>query len=295
MSPDRDETDAEVRSRIRAERREREVAQRARARRLNAPARPPEPSPARKAAERDLDRCVEALGEVSAAMAQAMTRGATAKALRRRRASLEVMRRHIERRLHDLITAEGEAHWRGYAIPETTDLAMARGEEVVETPTEVSDWARDQHGGMLRERGEPILVTEQARAPRVLSRVGLTQAWARGALDGGPVGGDQLHEVGKRYRRAYERANRMRTRDRDAPVTGDPPRDDRQSIVAQAMDELQAMRSGQTARAVRVMDLVCGQDMAITAAARLLQCHRVTAAKVLREALTRAGEALLWR
>lgn len=182
--------------------------------------------------------------------------------------------------------------WAANAVSESEALAEIRGEQVSRIETEVSDWERDAHGGMVRFRGQPRLKTERARTPRILR--GLALAFERGALDGAPASGDRLYEVGKRYGRSFERANSLRTPDPNAVKVDHSKPEPERSIAAEAIDDLTSMRSGLDGEQEIVLDLICGLDHTITQTAAIMGGRKSTAEERLRMGLYRAGEGLLW-
>lgn len=248
------------------------------------PDRQPAPTPGMERDMKDLARAEEALRATR-----------EAKGPRSRRRHLEVLIATIARRVEAARRDQLDRAYAADAVAESVTLAVSRGEEVAEVETEVSDWARDEHGAMLRVRGKPTLKTEKARAARMVSRAGLAIAWERGALDGGSVSGDRLYEVGKKYRRCVEKAEGRRTPNRDGPkvdcdVQVDPGRDYR----AEAARDLAAMRAGLTPMERQVLDLVCGLDHSVGGTARVLGLHSRKVEEALRTGLHKAGEELLW-
>src|SRR5690606_23816020 len=148
-------------------------AERRRAKSLPHPDKLPPITPGLARDLRDLERAEAALAEAR--------KGGSPKARRR---SLEVLIATIARRVEAARRDQLDRAYAEAAVAESVGLAKGRGEEVAEVETEVADWLRDERGAMVREEGRPVLRVERAKAPRMLSRSGLSTAYERGALDG---------------------------------------------------------------------------------------------------------------
>lgn len=199
------------------------------------------------------------------------------------------------RKLIDAVEAERtrqiDTTWAIKAVAESAALALARGEEVETVETEVSKWRVDRHGVTKRKRGEPILDVEVARATRVMSRTGLALAFARGHLDGGRISAEALFFIGGKYRDAYEASVALRTPDRDEGAPSAPrckPSPGVSQQVLEASEVLSTLRAGLNRRQVKVLDLVCGQDMAIRAAADAMKAGVPSVRRTLVKALSEA-------
>jgi hypothetical protein len=79
--------------------------------------------------------------------------------------------RILRRAIRDARERQLDGRWAAQANAETEALARARGEQVDEEPTAVSDWLRNpETGAIIREGGLPVLGTERATARRVNDR-----------------------------------------------------------------------------------------------------------------------------
>lgn len=264
---------------------ERQRAERRRAKSLPHPDKLPPLTPGQARDLRDLERAEALLAEAK------QQRSPKAK-----RRGLEALIATISRRVEAARKDQLDRVYAAEAVAETVGLAVARGEEVAEVETEVSDWARDEHGAMIRARGKPTLKTEKARAARMVSRSGFAAAWERGALDGAKVSGDRLYELGKKYRRAVERVEGRRTPNRDAPKVdcGEARNEQDRDLQAEAAADLAWMRAGLTSRERLVLDMVCGLDHSVRATEGVLRMDRRTVTVALRSGLVRAGFDLMW-
>lgn len=205
--------------------------------------------------------------------------------------ALEGERRKLASAVEAERTRQIDTTWAIKAVAESAALALARGEEVETVETEVTKWRVDRHGVTKRKRGEPILDVEVARATRVMSRTGLALAFARGHLDGGRVSAEALFFVGGKYREAYEASVALRTPDRDEGAPSAPrckPSPGVSQQVLEAGETLKALRSGLNRRQIKVLDLICGRDMAIKAAADLMRAGVPSIRRTLVKALSEA-------
>jgi hypothetical protein len=205
--------------------------------------------------------------------------------------SLESERRKLISAVEAERTRQIDTTWALKAVAESAALALARGEEVEAVETEVAKWRVDRHGVTKRKRGEPILDVEVARTTRVMSRTGLALAFARGHLDGGRISAEALFFIGGKYRDAYEASVSMRTPDRDEGSPSAPrckPSPGVSQQVLEAGETLKALRTGLNRRQVKVLDLVCGQDMAIRAAADAMKAGVPSIRRTLVKALSEA-------
>ena len=205
--------------------------------------------------------------------------------------ALEGERRKLASAVEAERTRQIDTTWAIKAVAESAALALARGEEVETVETEVTKWRVDRHGVTKRKRGEPVLDVEVARATRVMSRTGLALAFARGHLDGGRVSAEALYFVGGKYREAYEASVALRTPDRDEGAPSAPrckPSPGISQQVLEAGETLKALRSGLNRRQIKVLDLICGRDMAIKAAADLMRAGVPSIRRTLVGALSEA-------
>lgn len=243
------------------------------------PARVPEPDKVTKRRLRRLDEAVDA----RRAALQAKDRAGVAAA----NSTIRALEREIRERRCDQL----EQDWRDKAALESVVQANARGDEIEEVETLVTDWARDEQGVKKLWKGEPKLVDEPARALRIVERTGLRSAFERGFLDGGRVRAEKLYEVGKRYRDAYELVSTYGAGTSN-PEGGHTARSSATAGPAderiEAAKDLATFRLGLTARQKRVLDLVCGQDMAIKAAAKAIAAGIPATKKLLINGLTEA-------
>lgn len=205
--------------------------------------------------------------------------------------ALEGERRKLASAVEAERTRQIDTTWAIKAVAESAALALARGEEVETVETEVTKWRVDRHGVTKRKRGEPILDVEVARATRVMSRTGLALAFARGHLDGGRVSAEALFFVGGKYREAYEASIALRTPDRDEGAPSAPrckPSAGISQQVLEAGETLKALRSGLNRRQIKVLDLICGRDMAVKAAADIMRAGVPSIRRTLVKALSEA-------
>ncbi len=197
----------------------------------------------------------------------------------------------LERRRQD--RDDGAALAAGLA--ETAALARARGEEVRAESVRIATPQLDEHGARIVRRGLPLYRQETVARVRIASRGGLRLAFERGDLDGGPIKGERLYETGKTYRWAFEASSGLTTPERNlASVSARAPlraNAGPQDAVFQAGEILRAYRRGQGERVVAVLDLVCGLDLTLRAAAMALKADPRTARKALVEALTAAADS----
>lgn len=142
-------------------------------------------------------------------------------------------------------------------IAETLALASARGEKVKRAKQQV----------------------------RIVSRGGLAQAYEDGHLIH-PLGKDEstaLYEAGKRYRDAFEVVEGLTSG--TGASAGFGPKAPQIRVVEAGLDLL-AMRAAITHRQRRVLDLICGKDMRIRAAATALRRGAPSTKIALRAGLT---------
>jgi hypothetical protein len=202
-----------------------------------------------------------------------------------RREIVDLERRRQDREDDSALTA---------GLAETSALARARGEEVRAESVRIATPQLDEHGARIVRRGLPLYRQETVARVRIASRGGLQLAFERGDLDGGPIKAEQIYETGKTYRWAFESNSALTTPERNlASVSARAPlraSAGPQDAVFQAGEILRAYRRGQGERPVAVLDLVCGLDMTLRAAAMALKADPRTARKVLIEALTAATD-----
>ena len=200
-----------------------------------------------------------------------------------RRAIKDIERRRLERLENISLSAR---------ITETICLARARGEAVRSETVRVAVPLIDEHGARVLRRGLPAYRAETATRVRIVSRGGLQLAFERGDLDGGPAKAEQLLDIGRTYRWAYEVSAALTTPQRTlSPIstrtavrTSDGP----QEQVFRAGELLRSFRGGLSDRQVAVLDRVCGLDMTVSAAAVALKADPRSARKRLLEGLTLA-------
>lgn len=277
----------------------REVEERRRAARLNAPLALPEPEPA-------INRDLRALGRAEAEAAEARAdadkawkaddRPAHRAAMTRLKAAqdrIRVLRRGIDAAR----TAQLDRRWAETARGETEALAVLRGEEIADETTEVPEWLRDpETGALVREDGLPVLRVERTKAKRVLSRSGIDLAFVRGDLGEGTRNPMRLREIGRRYAAAYEAAA-ARLTPASHEVRGSGVPEPQLSSVA-AWNELAIMRgtkpglglSRLTPKQRAVLDQVCGLGNTIGGAARELRAGVPSVRRALRGGLEVAGD-----
>lgn len=186
-----------------------------------------------------------------------------------------------------------QAAWAGHAIAETVSLALIRGEEVGETETIVSDLKRGKHGQIVRKKGVLQVTTERAIAKRVTSRTGLELAFTSGALDGGVVSAPALYAMGLKYRAAFEVVSMTGLGTTGEERIGMPrckPSVGPSEAAFQAGETLRIYRMNMTRRQRQVADMICGQDMALKAAAAAIKAGLPATKKALVAALTVAWE-----
>lgn len=266
-----------IRAAVAEEKRRRRIAEQRRASRLIQ--RDPAPS-------RALSSKVRKIGDIERDLIKA--RKSRNRALV---SSLESERRKLISAVEAERTRQVDTSWAMKAVAESAALALARGEDVETVETEVAKWRVDRHGVTKRKRGEPILDVEVARTTRVMSRTGLALAFARGHLDGGRISAEALFFIGGKYREAYEASESMRTPDRDEGAPSAPrckPSAGVSQQVLEARETLKALRMGLNRRQVTVLDLVCGRDMAIRAAADAMRAGVPSIRRTLVKALSEA-------
>jgi len=196
----------------------------------------------------------------------------------------------LKARIETERTRQLNVAWAGRAVAESAALALARGEQVEDEEVETHDWKRGKHGEIKRRKGVPQLITERAIVKRVQSRTGLELAFRRGDLDGAGVRAEALLHIGTIYREAWITANAQRGPVREEGVPSSPrckaslgPAE----AIFEAQQTLLRLREGRvrgedgklrrmegawmTRRQIAILDAVCGQDMALGAAAKALR------------------------
>lgn len=203
-------------------------------------------------------------------------------------------------------------HWASQAIGESTDYAMARGEEVVEEVVNRGRFETDEDGVRLKHRrdarpsgldrpghrrGDAVLVVEQTVRRRVMTRGGLKLAYERGDLDEGRGAKHEmrLRDTGLRYQACYERLPGFGSS--PEPNDGgrssrDPARPFGQETATDARQDLAIMRDPLSDREREVLDLICGRDFTLGAAAADLKAGIPTTRRALRSGLSAAARAL---
>ena len=180
-------------------------------------------------------------------------------------------------------------------LAETSNLALARGEEVRTETVRLAAPLFDEHGGRVVRDGAPLYRHETHSRVRIASRGGLQLAFERGDLDGGPIKAEQLHETARSYRRAFETASALTTPARNlAPISGRSPlraSAGPQDAVFAAGEILRVFRDGLGKRQVAVLDQVCGLDLTVRAASRSLCADARTVRRLLVEALVAATQS----
>lgn len=296
--------DAELRELRRRQRHWREVEQRRRAARLNAPLAEPDPEPA---IQRDLKALTRAEEEATRARAdadaarKAEDREGHKEALGRLKAAQSRIRT-LRLSINSARTAQIDRRWVETAKGETEALAKLRGEELEDEDTEVAEWLRDPESGALvkGDEGLPVLRAEKARARRVLSRSGLDRAFVRGDLGEGVQTAIRLREIGRQYGAAYQAATSMLTPDaHEVRGTGVP---EPQMSTLTAWNMLSIMRGSKTLDGVQlkaltpkqreILDRVCGNGEAVGMAARAIRSGVPSAIRALRAGLEVAGDNL---
>lgn len=291
-----------AREQRRRQRHWREVEDRRRAARLNAPLAEPDPEPA---VQRDLKALTRAEDDATRARADADAawrrddRPAHKEALGRLKAAQSRIQT-LRLAINAARTAQIDRRWVESAKGETEALAKARGEEVEDEDTEVAEWLRDPESGALvkGDDGLPVLKTEKARARRVLTRTGLDRAFVRGDLGDGTRTPVRLREIGRAYAAAYQAAMAMLTpQSQEVRGTGIP---EPQMATLSAGDLLAVMRGDKVIEGVQltrlsrkqraILDRVCGNGEAVGMAARAIKSGVPSAVRALRHGLEVAGE-----
>lgn len=176
--------------------------------------------------------------------------------------------RKVERELDDLRAAELAQQQLYGVAAEPIIRARMRGEEVTAFEAETADFARDEHGAVIRHkrgsnRGLAVLVYDRGLRARRLT--GIEHALGEGYLANGGNRADRLFRTGVSYREAYEIAEGQ-TSSGGEGGGGFGPKAPQPRLV-EAGQALADMRKGLNPRQRRVLDLVCGQDMRLREAA----------------------------
>ncbi len=203
-----------------------------------------------------------------------------------RRELQEIERRHGERIAGRSLAAR---------LAETAALAAVRGEDVRSETVRIAQPLFDEHGVRLVKDGAPIYRREAVTRVRVASRGGLQLAFERGDLDGADARAEQLYETGKAYRWAYEASSALTTPARSlSSVSARSPlraSTGPQDAVFAAGDLLRTFRSPLTPRRIAVLDMVCGLDLTIRAAALQLRADPRSVRAALTDGLSAAAAA----
>jgi hypothetical protein len=199
--------------------------------------------------------------------------------------------REIERAHADRLAARRLAE----RLTETSDLAVARGEDVRTERVTVVQPMLDEHGGRAMRDGAPLYRRETVYRVRVVSRGGLQLAYERGDLDGGAIKAERLLATARAYRWAFETCAARTTvrRDLGAVSARSPLRASAgpQDSVFAAGEALRVFRAGLTARGCAVLDQVCGLDATVRQAAITLSADPRTIRRTLVAALVAATES----
>lgn len=202
--------------------------------------------------------------------------------------------RKTARTLHDLRTAQLDAADSSRASLEAAVMATIRGEPVEEVETVVADWLRDDDGARKIKRGRAILVEERATTIRRPNReTGLALAFRNGDLDGGSVRAETLLYIGGIYGDAL-RVVRRHGGARIASISDSPGgRSSGLSASERAVEAaivVGGLQNGMSARQLKVLDLVCCQEMSLRAAREEMKMGVPALARVLVAGLTVAWE-----
>lgn len=172
--------------------------------------------------------------------------------------------------------------------------AKLRGEEVIAFEAETADFARDEHGAIIRHkkgsrRHMPVLVYDVALRAKKL--VGIEYALAKGQLAGGSMGAERLYRAGDSYREAYVIVEGQTSTSGEGGGSGGAPKAPQTRLV-QAGEELADMRRGLTERQRRVLDEVCGLDNLVWKVAEAMGAGVPATERALRGGLAAAADTL---